>query len=439
MTDVGYARVSTRVQNLDLQLDALQRAGCTTVYRDKASGIRDDRPQLTQALETVKPGDTLTVWRLDRLARSIRHLVEIVGGLQERGVRFRSLNESIDTTGATGRLLFHIMAALAAFERELMIERVNAGLEASRARGRVGGPAPFGIAADKTTIVEGEAQLLREAAKRILDHQTLSSVVDGWNDRGIPARKGGRWTVTSLRTMLSNPRTAPILGTDVHDAVERLLRAPDRQSQGAPAKYLLSAILACGVCEQPLYAKHVTQAGRWQYVCRKGAGSGGRFRGCGRIFVSLPKADDAVRDLFLAACCGEGSRLPAYVAEQAHALAQGGPTPGELAEQAAELAELQMILATRFATAEHRARAVQLEQAAAEAELRMRQAPDLAALASLPRTETALRRRWDAWTIAERRLWLKRVFLRIRVKPAPPGTHHRGSDVAGRLDPDWRI
>jgi len=136
---LGYARVSTTEQNPDLQVDELTAAGCWKVWTDHASGALDRRPQLDVVLEQLRPGDTLVVWRLDRLGRSLRHLIEVVTGLDERGVGFRSLRENIDTTTAGGRLVFHLFGALAQFEREIIRDRTVAGLTAARARGRVGG------------------------------------------------------------------------------------------------------------------------------------------------------------------------------------------------------------------------------------------------------------------------------------------------------------
>ncbi len=136
---LGYARVSTLEQNPDLQVDELTSVGCWKVWTDHASGALDRRPQLDAVLEQLRPGDTLVVWRLDRLGRSLRHLIEVVTGLDERGVGFRSLRESIDTTTAGGRLVFHLFGALAQFEREIIRDRTVAGLAAARARGRVGG------------------------------------------------------------------------------------------------------------------------------------------------------------------------------------------------------------------------------------------------------------------------------------------------------------
>jgi DNA invertase Pin-like site-specific DNA recombinase len=136
---IGYARVSTDDQNASLQVDALKKAGCIKVFTDHASGSKASRPELDRMLDQLRAGDVIVVWRLDRLGRSLKNLIELVEGLADRGVGFRSLSESIDTTTANGRLFFSIMGALAEFERDLIRERTNAGLLAARARGRVGG------------------------------------------------------------------------------------------------------------------------------------------------------------------------------------------------------------------------------------------------------------------------------------------------------------
>jgi DNA invertase Pin-like site-specific DNA recombinase len=136
---IGYARISTGDQNLDLQRDALTKAGCQRIFEDTGSGALTSRPELEHVLDHLRPGDTLVVWRLDRLGRSLRHLIEVVRQLEERGVAFKSLTEAIDTSTPGGKLVFHIFGALAEFERELIKERTRAGLAAARARGRKGG------------------------------------------------------------------------------------------------------------------------------------------------------------------------------------------------------------------------------------------------------------------------------------------------------------
>jgi DNA invertase Pin-like site-specific DNA recombinase len=136
---IGYARVSTDDQNLDLQRDALEKAGCEQIFTDRVSGTKAERKGLTEALSHLRAGDTLVVWRLDRLGRSLRHLIDTVTTLQEREIGFKSLQESIDTTTSGGKLVFHIFGALAEFEREIIRERTKAGLTAARARGKSGG------------------------------------------------------------------------------------------------------------------------------------------------------------------------------------------------------------------------------------------------------------------------------------------------------------
>jgi len=138
-TIIGYARVSTFEQILDLQRDALDAAGCKKIFTDTASGGRSDRPGLQQALDYVREGDVLVVWRLDRLGRSLKYLIEIITTLNERGIGFKSLTEQIDTTTSGGKLIFHVFGALAEFERDVIRDRTQAGLIAARARGRMGG------------------------------------------------------------------------------------------------------------------------------------------------------------------------------------------------------------------------------------------------------------------------------------------------------------
>jgi DNA invertase Pin-like site-specific DNA recombinase len=165
---VGYARISTASQNLDGQTDALAGAGCEKIFADTASGTLAERPELASCLGYLRGGDTLVAWRLDRLGRSLRHLVETVNALAERGVAFRSLHEGIDTATSTGRLIFHIFAALAEFERELIAERAAVGRHAARARGRLGGR-PSKLSPEQITLAraryEGREVTVAEIAK----------------------------------------------------------------------------------------------------------------------------------------------------------------------------------------------------------------------------------------------------------------------------------
>ena len=136
---IGYARVSTEDQNLDLQNDALKQAGCDKIIEEKASGAKTDRTGLEEALSYLRKGDTLVVWKLDRLGRSLQHLIQVVNQLREKDIYFRSIQESLDTSSSGGKLIFHIFGALAEFERDVIRDRTMAGLAAARARGRVGG------------------------------------------------------------------------------------------------------------------------------------------------------------------------------------------------------------------------------------------------------------------------------------------------------------
>src|SRR5436305_10245301 len=136
---IGYVRVSKQEQNEEMQIDELKEAGCEKWFVDKMTGSKAERKGLTEALAYLRPGDTLVVWKLDRAGRSLTHLIELLKGLKERGIEFISLTEQIDTTTPGGKLIFHLMGALAEFERDLIRERTNAGLAAARARGNVGG------------------------------------------------------------------------------------------------------------------------------------------------------------------------------------------------------------------------------------------------------------------------------------------------------------
>lgn len=158
---IGYARVSTKEQSFDLQVDALEKAGCQKIYKEVVSGVKAERKALNNLLENIRPGDVLVVWKLDRLGRSLKHLVELVNELIPNKVGLQSLNDPIDTTTSQGRLILNLFACLAEFERDLLVERTQAGLKAARARGRKGGR-PKGIPkASMPTAVAAET-LYRE-------------------------------------------------------------------------------------------------------------------------------------------------------------------------------------------------------------------------------------------------------------------------------------
>lgn len=161
---IGYMRISTDKQDHALQLDALKHAGCQKVFEDTMSGSRDDRPNLERAITFAREGDVLCVWRLDRLGRSLAHLIASVKTLEERKVGFRSLTESLDTTTASGRLIFHIFGALAEFELSVIRQRTKAGLEAARARGRIGGrPAKL----NNESVIQARALMVNSSAAKV--------------------------------------------------------------------------------------------------------------------------------------------------------------------------------------------------------------------------------------------------------------------------------
>ncbi|MBF0551359.1 MAG: recombinase family protein [Deltaproteobacteria bacterium] len=187
---IGYARVSTRDQNLDYQIDGLQKAGCERMYREVASGAKAERPALKELLDNLRPGDVVVIWKLDRLGRSLRHLVELVNELMQRDVGLQSLNDPIDTTTPQGRLSFNLFAALAEFERDIIRERTHAGLSAARARGRKGGR-PKGIpqkaeatACAADTLYRERKLSVQEIARKLgITKSTLYSYL---RHRGVP-------------------------------------------------------------------------------------------------------------------------------------------------------------------------------------------------------------------------------------------------------------
>ena len=162
---IGYARVSTHDQTLNLQLDALKKSGCERIFTDTASGSQAERKGLEDALAFARAGDTIVVWRLDRLGRSLKHLIETITRLAERGIGFKSQTENIDTTTSGGKLVFHVFGALAEFERDIIKERTQAGLLAARARGRVGGR-PRALTAKEIAIAQA---LYADPTKSIKD------------------------------------------------------------------------------------------------------------------------------------------------------------------------------------------------------------------------------------------------------------------------------
>ncbi len=186
MMQVGYARVSTKDQDLCLQFEALKQVGCEKIYEDKVSGTKSSRKGLNLAIEILRDGDCLVVWKLDRLGCSVKDLVMMVGELEKRGVHFKSLTDNIDTSTPVGRFFFNVMASLAQMERELMVERTHAGLDAARKQGRIGGR--------KRTMTDSKLQ----SAKKLLADGVLPK--DVAHDLGVSVPTLYRWLPASERS-----------------------------------------------------------------------------------------------------------------------------------------------------------------------------------------------------------------------------------------------
>ena len=194
--EIGYARIRTKDQNLDLQIDVLKKAGAEEIHTEIVSGAKTDRPVLAETLRQLRSGDVLVIWKLDRLGRSLRHLIELVPMLIEKGVGLLSLHDHIDTTTPHGRLTFNIFASLAEFERDIIRERTQAGLTAARARGRHGGRPP-GLSeqaeqtacAAETLYREGKLSVIKIAGKLHISKSTLYSYL---RHRGVPVGLGNK-------------------------------------------------------------------------------------------------------------------------------------------------------------------------------------------------------------------------------------------------------
>jgi DNA invertase Pin-like site-specific DNA recombinase len=436
--DVGLARVSSLDQDPQIQINDLERAGCWPIYQEKVSGVAEKRPVQDQVLAQLKRGDTLTVWKLDRLGRSMTEVVGIIEDLVKDGIRFRCLTQPVDTTSAMGKMQLQLLAMFAEFERTLLLERTAAGRARRQAEGKhPGGPALFGFEADHETTIEAEAELLHEAARRILDGEPMNQVVDDWNGRGLRTRSGTRWTVKTLRRVLGNGRVVPVLGQDTYQKLARLFGQPDRQRLGRPAEHLLSGILSCSRCEQPLYLVRTQQrdgSKRLVYACRK-AGAGGRFTGCGSMTVSQARADAWAAEMFAAAIVSP--EFAQVLSRRQAELLSKNVSAAELVEWRQEAAELEQVQGTRFFTDAMERRHDELRRMVDQATAQLLAQPDLQALVNLPKSEGKLRDRWTSWSIAERRAWLRRLVETIAVKPATG--RGRASDVESRLEPVWRI
>jgi DNA invertase Pin-like site-specific DNA recombinase len=437
--DFGYARVSTYEQNLQLQLDALEKAGCDIVRTETASGKAESaRPVQGAILREMKPGDTLTVWKLDRLGRSAVDLERLVTKLEKRGMKFRALTQNIDTSSSLGRFFFQLLAAFAELERAMIVERTKAGKQARIAQGlHPGGPRAYGLADDRKTVIEDEAARLREAAEHALSGGSLGRLAIDWNAAGVPTWSGkGRWRATSLRRMLLNPDlVSAVFDAHKHAALARLFApARARQQLGAPVKHLGSGILKCE-CGGSMYAAVRPRLGAkvLDYRCHRSAD--GRERGCRKVSILADTADAWLAEAFVAAVLSE--RFTRALAARRATLLEGEATSEELDKWQAEISELETVLSTRFGTDQHQRRHDELQEKVKRAERRLLARPELQELMDIPRSEAGLRAAWDGWSVAERRKKLRLLLRSVKVKSIGRGS--RGYDPGRRLVPDWKI
>jgi DNA invertase Pin-like site-specific DNA recombinase len=432
MVDIGLARVSTLDQDPTLQFSALKAAGCHPIYVERVSGVAKHRPIRDRALGSLNTGDSLTVWKLDRLGRSVIELNEIVTDLKERGITFRCLTQPIDTADPLGWMFFQLLAVFAEFERALIVERTKAGLQQAREEGKRLGQRPYGFQRDGA-LIPAEAERLVEAAKRLLDKESMSAIADDWNARGLTSMKGGRWQATHLRRMLLNPMTAAIVGDAVYNALCGLFSDPQsRKQQGRPAQWLLSGILHCGACAAAMYANLGSVRGvrTVRYECK--AGRGGRYSGCGKVTISLA-ADEQIRERFISEVASE--RFSDRLRVMRAAAVGDAYSSEQLAADRQELGELKAILSTRYATQQHRDRYATLTKHIRQAEARLATIPDLEDLESLPRAEEALREKWEQWSIPARRQRLKLLLHFVLVLPSDRAGNAVNAD---RLVPVWK-
>jgi site-specific DNA recombinase len=413
--DLGYARVSTVEQNLDLQRDALNKAGVAQIYEDKLSGARYDRPQLEACLNRLRKGDTLIVWKLDRLGRSTLETVSTVLDLVGRGVNFKSITDHIDLAGDSPftRFQLTLLAAIAELERNIIIERTKAGREAARARGKfVGAPRLYGFLPNRSAVVPEEAEVLAEVTERILAGESVGSIVKDLNARKIPTTNGKHWRSNSLRQVLANANLATIIGQDESDRLRRIFSDPARKRQGVPAKHLLSGIVRC-------------QCGARMYVTSRGGGDGKpRYRcfhnaevnRCGKTQVAAHLLEDYVTSQTIRWLAGPGlvvvrnrlmqlDRDLSLIAKKLH-------------DDEKELEELARLKGEgKFTIPEWLALRDPIEARIKAARELLDKEPAVLALTNIPATRKELEAAWPTWEMERKRSVLKAAIAELKVYP----------------------
>jgi DNA invertase Pin-like site-specific DNA recombinase len=436
--DYGYARVSSTEQDTTIQIKALERAGVhpSNIVQEKRSGVKE-RPVRTALLAKLQRGDVLWCWKLDRLGRSTTDLLGVIRDLEQRSIRFRCVTQDIDTGTASGRFMITLLAAVAELEREMIRERTLAGRQRRLDEGlHPGGVAVYGFAKDHTTVIEHEAALLRYVAGYVLDGAPMNQIMDVLNWRGYRTRAGKLWTVKTMKRILVNPYAAPLLGQEQFDKLARIFGQPDRQRIGKPAQHLLSGILTCHRCTQPLYAIHTKQrdgSRRRVYACIKS--TGGRFTGCGSVRIAADRVDAWAEDIFQIVVAGPD--FAAALSRRQAELLSADVTAEELDAWREEMAELEQVMPTRYAPPNAQERHQELRRLVEQATAQLLAQPDLQELISLPKSEEHLADAWSRWSTTDRRRWLKRILVQIQVHPAT--SRSRASSVEERLEPIWRI
>jgi len=418
---LGYARVSTDDQNLDLQLNDLNREGCAQIFTDKLSGARDDRPELERCLNRLRKGDTLIVWKLDRLGRSLPHLVEIINDLRARKIGFKSITEpGIDTTNDMGELVFLIFAWLAQFERNIIIERTRAGMAAAKKKGQyLGARRLYGndpqSEKEQATItseqVTAEREVLKELAERVLNGESIWKIVKHLNKRGIPTNLGKQWRSNTVRQLLSNPNIAENIGQEKSDRLRRFFADPSRERQGRPTKHLLTSIVRCQ-CGNKMY---VVNKGRGQiaYSCFQNRST----KGCGKTWISAPGLEDYVTKEVIRWLSGPGltvvrnrlmqlDRDLTLIAQKMHA----------------DEKELEILARLkgeeRFTVPEWLALRDPIEARIKAARELLDKEPAVLALTNIPVTRKKLEAAWATWDVDRRRSILKAAIASLKVYPA---------------------
>ena len=461
MRAIIYCRISRDKTGEALGV-ARQREDCEKLCADRGWTVAEvlvdndlsaysgaPRPAYSKLQDAVRAGevDALVAWHPDRLHRSPRELEDFVDLVEQHDVTIATVRSGdLDLATASGRMTARIVGSVARHESEQKSERIKRALEQNaRAGKRHGSGRPFGFEPDGVTIRESEAELIRQAAERVLAGETVTAIARDWNTAGVPSpQRASTWHPTKLRRILVSPRAAglrayngEVLGEAVWSAIldrqtwERLTAVLARNGRaGRPAAYLLSAIARCGLCAGPLWGSR--SGDRVRYICHSGPGRDG----CGRIAVAAGQLDELVRDLVLAALAGPHlaearQRLAGNDRRQAKAAEDLTDAEARLDEMAADYAD-GTITRREWLTARER-----LERRIGEARSVL-DANGNGMLATLPADADALRAAWKAGDVEWKRALVRTVIDRIDIQPATK----RGP----KLDPDrvvpgivWRV